>query len=257
MAHRSLICWALLALYAVAFTSKAIAQNIDRLTVGYDLMFINRVHFKDNSSADVPGIYRSFFHAEAKSGPLRVGLIYQVARGEGFNAQADEGLMITGSYEHLLSYSMKIKALGRVGITRGVDFGNILYPTDTDITFQVGYFNPDGQGFFMDYPLFPSAYVGVIVNQFGRVQIISGAGTFWRGLNLYLTGFYALNGVSNIQNPPNDQADIAFGFLNNSGVNASIGIHIRDWILGVRHNFPVFNSGNDWVFSVQHTFFFD
>ena len=244
-------------LHAVTITPNVSAQKIDRLTVGYDLMFINRIRFNDGSSASVPGLYRNSLQLNLKKGPIRLGLVYQIARGEGFDAHADEGLMITSSYEHILSYSMKAMVLTRVGISRGVDFGNILYPTDTDISAQIGYFNPDGRGFFMDYPLFPSTYAGLIVNRFGRVQFIAGAGTFWRGLNLYVTGYYSVNGVSNILDPPESQVDIAFAFLNNSGVNASLGIYVLDSFISIRHNFPIFNSGNDWVFSLEHTFHFE
>ena len=84
-----------------------------------------------------------------------------------------------------------------------------------------------------------------------------GVGTFWNNYNIYLTGFYAFNGVSNIGDPPPEHIDIAFSFLNNSGVNLSIGRYLGDWYLGVRRNFPVFNSGNEWVFSLQHTFYYN
>jgi len=252
-----MLCGVIMMQFSTVFNSQLAAQVIDRLSIGYDLMYINRIDLKDGSTVDIPGLYRNFLHTGVQKGPLSVGLVYQIARGEGVNAKADEGLMIISSYEHVLSYSLKAKVEGRVGVSPGVDYGNILYPTDTDIQLQIGYFNPDGHGFLMDYPLFPSGYTGLILNRFGRIQAIAGLGTFWRGFNLYVTGFYALNGVSNIANPPESQTDIAFAFLNNSGISASLGFYIQDWVVGVRHNFPVFNSGNDWVFSLKHTIHFD
>ncbi|MEM7348870.1 MAG: hypothetical protein AAF485_31965 [Chloroflexota bacterium] len=220
-------------------------------------MYISRIHFKDGSSADVPGLYRNFLSLDIKKGPLTFGFVYQITRGEGFNANPDEGFMITGSYQHYLSNKVKAKVLGRVGVSPGVDYGNVLYPTDTDFQIQVGYFNPDGHGFLKDYPLFPSAYTGLIINRFGRVQVIAGAGTFWRKLNIYVTGFHAFNGVTDVKTPAAEQADIVFGFLKNSGISASLGLYLHDWLIGMRHNFPVFNSGNDWVFSFRRTFHYD
>ncbi len=249
--------WTILLLQLAFFTTHSYAQKIDRLTIGYDWMYINRIHFKDGSSASVPGLYRNFLHLQVKKGPFTVGAVYQITRGEGFNARADEGLMITSSYEHFLSYSFKTKISGRLGVSPGVDYGNILYPTDTDVQIQLSYYNPDGHGFLLDYPLFPSGYSGVIINRFGRIQAIAGAGTFWRGLNIYITGFYAINGVSDPRAPSADQTDIVFGFLNNSGISGSVALYLEDWLLGVRHNFPIFNSGNEWVFSLQYTFHYD
>ncbi|MEM7277189.1 MAG: hypothetical protein AAF385_03600 [Pseudomonadota bacterium] len=255
--HIKRLLFGVVLFFSTAFNHNLAAQTIDRLTLGYDLMYIDRIHFKDGSSADVPGLYRNLLHVTAQKGPVQLGLVYQITRGEGFNAEAAEGLMLMGAYEHYLSYSFKARLEGRVGVSPGIDFGNILYATDTDVQLQIGYFNPDGHGFLRDYPLFPSGYTGVIVNRFGRVQAVAGIGTFWRGFNTYLTGFYAFNGITEVRMPPADQVDIAFGFLNNSGVSASLGYYIKDWIIGVRHNFPVFNSGNDWVFSIRHTFYYD
>ena len=164
----------ILVCFGFCASTTAVAQKVDALSISYDLMYIKRIHFKDGSSANVPGLYRNFFTIDAQRGPLTLGMMLQVTSGEGFNARADQGLMLTGSFEHYISYTMRARILGRVGVLNGIDYGNILYPQDTDLHLHLGYFNPDGVGFFRDYPLFPSGYFGLIVNRFGRVQATGG-----------------------------------------------------------------------------------
>ena len=233
------------------------AQTIDDLTIGYDLMHITKVRFPDGSVANSLDIGRHFLWVSLGKGPVTIGATYQMARGTGGNAIAAEGLMITGSYEHVLSSRLIAKFQSRVGVSPGVDYGNILYPTDTDVQFYMGYYAPDGAGYLGNYRLFPSGYGGAIVNRFGRVQAIAGAGAWWNSFNLYFTGIYSLNGVADIRSPEPEQADKAFIFLKNSAVSASLSYYVGEWIVGIRHNFPFANSGNDWVFSLQHTLYFN
>ena len=238
------------------FTTPLMAQAIDDLTIGYDLMHISMVRFRDGTTNRSASLGRHFIRMEFGKGPLTFGAVYQIARGEGLGAKDDEGLMIVGSYEHILSNTLKAKIQSRVGISPGVDYGNILYPTDTDIQGYLGYYAPDGTGFIGNHRLFPSGYGGLSVNRFGRVQAIVGAGTWWNHFNLYLTGFYSFNGVVDIRQPKPDQADKAYIYLKNRGISANLSYYLGEWIVGVRHNFPVANSGNEWVFSLQHTLYF-
>ncbi len=252
---RRCCAWVVIGLLGIVATVAPVhAQWFDDITVGYDRMVITEVNFKEGPTVDVPTLERHYVSAFVGRGPLTLGMIYQQTQPNGALGVEAKGLMVTGAFEHNLAYSWRLRAFGRVGVTPDVDFDNILYPTDTDLQVNIGYFNSDGRGFLLDYPLFPSAYAGLIVNRFGRVQTVAGAGTWWRGVNLYLTGFYALNGFESLQNPgPNDEN--IFGNLRNSGVSLSLSYDLAGWSIGGRRNFPVFNSGNEFVFSLRRTFF--
>lgn len=247
-------------LFAVVVPCPGAAQMLDDVTVRYSTMVItaSTIHVDRFE----PHLYRHTVAVEIGRGPATLGLLFQATdRGhvpEGvdfFYSKPEQGLMLTAGYDAPLSGWLRLEGYGRLGLTRGHDFGQPLYATDTDLRLNLVAFDLDGGGLFRDRPYFRSGYVGVVVNRFGRVQGLAGAGVWWQGLGAYLTGFYAVNGVRDPLHPGR-QADRAYARLQNAGISLSLSYEVGPVTLGLKRNVPLLNGSTDVSFSLQYRHFF-
>lgn len=237
------------------------AQWLDDLTIRYSVMAITGSTLK--VEAFEPSLYRHNIALTLGRGPATLGLLFQITdRGhvddgvDFFYSKPEQGLMLTGGYDFLLSDRLRLESYGRLGLTRGHDFGQPLYATDTDLRVNLVVFDLDGAGLLRGKPYFRSGYVGVIVNRFGRIQGIAGAGVWWNGIGTYLTGFYAFNGVRDPLHP-GDQADRAYARLQNAGVSLSLSYDLGPVMVGLKRNVPLLNGSNDLSFTLQFRHFFE
>ena len=69
---------------------------------------------------------------------------------------------------------------------------------------------------------------------------------------------FILNGPNGVVDPlhPGDDAHKIFANLKNSGVSLSASYQDYDFLLGLKHNHPVMNGGNDLMLSLQYQRFF-
>lgn len=231
------------------------AQPIDDVMVRYSRMVITKT--RPDFILQKGTLLRHNIEVVLGRGPFSVGLTYQKTdRRDTQMGTPEQGVMLTAGYDHLLSYYLRLESFGRLGLSNAVDFANPLYATDTDFRINLVAFHPDGMGFIAGKPVFPSGYVGGITNQFGRVQGITGAGLWWNHLNVYLTLFYAFNGVEDPRFP-GQHADKTAAFLDNGGVTTSLSYQIGDFLVEARRNVPLKNGGNDLTLVLQYRFFFD
>ncbi len=181
-----------------------------------------------------------------------LGLIYQNAnKAEGVEeGRVENGLMLTGGYDYLFSHSLRLEGFARVGVSNGNDESQPLYATDTDVRVNLVAFSSEGTGFIRDAAVFPSGYVGAVVNKHGRVQALAGGGVWWHQWSAYVTAFHAFNGVSDPMNAGGD-FDRRFAFLKNRGITTSFGYDVGPVRFGVQRNFGLLNSGNDLAFTFE------
>ncbi len=117
---------------------------------------------------------------------------------------------------------------------------------------------PDGKWLLGgDRAVYPSAYVGGIVNKYGRVQGIAGVGAWWKGVGVYATGYHAFNGVDDPLTPiltgvPTDDVDYQFAALSNSGVSGTLRGEWGPLTLSLRRNLGLRNAGNDLTVSASY-----
>ncbi len=213
-------------------------------------MSIDRVQLDGRDSS--PRFYRNTLALVGGRGRGTLGLIYQEAtKGAGVAPGVpEEGLMLTAGFDQVLSRSFRLDLAARVGLT-GTDEHQPLYAEDTDVRANLVWFDGDGFGLFAGQPVFPSGYLGTIVNRFGRVQAVGGVGSWWRGLGTYLTVFRSLNG----DQPRFDgtgYGDVNFANLRNAGYSLSLSYEWRDLELGVKRNFPIKNGSEDLTLSLRY-----
>ena len=193
---------------------------------------------------------------------LTLGAIVQRAtRSQDTTAGTPEtGLMATVGYSRLLTDWLTVDGFARIGVTPGHNDGQPLYATDTDLRLKLVAFEPDGWG-AVSNAVFPSAYVGLIVNRYARVQAIGGAGLWFRGFGAYATVIHAFNGVADPMQP-GDRSGEAFAAVDNAVASVSgsydLDIAQSDRIhIEVRKNFAIRNAGNDIVGIVELMHFFE
>ncbi len=254
------------------------AQIADDVTVSYVLMDISRARLSGAGLGNIdlgdidtdpvtPGVQgfdvsftRQFFDVSFGRGPFTFGATYQRTTKRDSDtlplvlAKSENGLMLTGSYDHLLSLLWRVESFARVGVL-GSDESQALYAEDTDLRVNVVRYWPDGKWLLGDRPVYPSAYVGGIVNKYGRVQGIVGGGAWWKGIGLYATGYHALNGVDEPLTESfdgTDAADYQFAALSNSGVSGTIRGEWGPFTLSLRQNWGLRNAGDDLTFSASY-----
>ncbi|GAB5517969.1 MAG: hypothetical protein RhofKO_02200 [Rhodothermales bacterium] len=185
--------------------------------------------------------------------------------GEGgapsFADAASTGTMLTASYQKALSYRVRIESFARVQALQSTEvrlFQARLSPSYNDVRVNLVFFNPDGNGFFRDRPYFASWYVGGAVNNLGRVQTTLGGGVWWNNLNVYITGYFSLNGATNPfgfdEGIVGRERDLAY--IKEHGVSVSLSYDWRNFVFSGRKNIPIENSGNDTAFSIHYRYFF-
>ncbi|NNM32924.1 MAG: hypothetical protein HKO53_07640 [Gemmatimonadetes bacterium] len=163
------------------------------------------------------------------------------------HGRVETGVMLTAGHDWILSDTWRLDLATRVGL-KETDPKNPLYATDTDLSANLVRYSPDGAWLWARRPVHPSAYVGGIVNRYGRVQLVGAAGLWWRGWGTYLTGFTSLNGD---EDPPMQGTEDGFGYLKNQGLTASASYDLGDMSLSVRRHFATGSGGNDLAVTVQ------
>ena len=230
-------------------------QLIDDVMIQYSLMNITEA--KVGGQIKKPHFYRHNIQLEFGKGQTTFGMIFQRATKDAKTVPGvpENGVMLTAGYDFILSKMFRIQASGRFGITSGNNPGQPLYATDTDFRVNVVVFNTDGTVPLFNKPVFPSSYAGVVVNKYGRVQAIAGAGVWWHYFGFYATGYNALNGVADPFNP-GSEADRKWANLQNRGMSLELTYEFGNFKLGVKQNLGFKNSGNDFMGSLQYRHFF-
>ncbi len=237
------------------------AQLISDFKVRYSGTTITQAKLEHVGTLAVD-FYRHNFEMEVGLGQGFVGLTYQYATketqtgklGNTFGKRED-GLMLTAGYNHIFSEHLRLEAYGRAGVWGETNYAQALYATDTDLRLSLVAFAPEGFAMLGHHPVFHSLQAGVNVNKFGRVQGLAGAGLWWKGVGVYLTGFQAFNGVVDALHPGED-ADKIFANLKNSGVSVGATYEYRDFLIWFKHNYALMNGGNDLMLSLQYQRFF-
>lgn len=231
------------------------AQLIDDLLIRYSGMRISEAVLRTSDRVDVE-FYRHSVGMAAGRGPLELGFIMQATYpGDGApdGPSAEEGIMLTAGYSQALTPRVRAEVSGRIGLT-GSNEAQPLYAEDTDVRLNLVAYSLDGAWLLGGDPVFPSAYVGSILNRYGRVQGIGGTGAWWRSVGAYLTVFQALNGVEDPAAPGED-ADVLFAAIQNGGVSLSGSYEFRNFLVTVRRNWPLQNGGNDFALALEYRFF--
>ena len=241
---RAAIAWTALCSLGAASPSLGEAW-FDDLTFSSAVMRIS--HAELDGDDKTPTIYRDFLEVSAGRGRSSFGLLYQyTTRGGGFGGgKPESGLMLTASHDFILSTNTRLELFGRLGLT-STDVYQPLFATDSDIRANLVFFDRDGFGYVKGHSFFPSAYVGTVINSWGRVQGLVGAGTWWNRYGLYLTGFHAFNG---------DEARgerINFAELDNAGVSLTALVRLGRYELELKRNFVIRNGGNDLTFMFRY-----
>ncbi len=246
------------------------AQIVDDVTIGYAYMDISQARLSgtvpDGPSGNVDladigldvAFARQFFDVTLGRGPYTFGATFQRTLGTlpfGL-AEAEDGLMLTAGYDHIVSPRLRVESFARVGVLGGTRESQALYAEDTDLRVNLVRYWPDGSWLLGgDHPVYPSAYVGGIVNKYGRVQGIAGVGAWWRGVGVYATGYHAINGVDEPLTEffgGTDAADNQFATLSNSGVSGTIRGEWGPMTVSVRRNWGIRNAGNDLTFAASY-----
>ena len=250
------ILGALSCLMLVFISTPASAQLIDDLMISYQHMEITEAIVGGETKK--PSFLRHFTLIELGIRNGTIGLMHQATRKGKSSSPGveEEGLMLTGGYNHFFGETFRLEAYGRLGLTDDTNDGQPLYSTDTDFRLNAVKFNPFGVGSFFGKSFFPSAYLGGVINKYGRFQMIAGLGNWWNKIGMYATMFHAFNGVENPGTVSEADKDKSFANLKNSGISLSATYEIRDLMFLVKKNFARENSGNDFALSLQYRFFF-
>ncbi len=228
------------------------AQIIDDVKVQYARMSIQAAQLSETDLT--VDFTRHLVDMVFGRGPVTVGLTFQQAVKENNDplppalAHSEHGFMLTAGYDAVLSPRWRVETYARVGLGGGTDPGHALYATDTDMRVNVVAFEPDGWGLLAGRPLFPSAYAGGVVNRYGRVQAIGGAGLWWNSIGTYITAFSALNGVDDplaTLQSGGPEAPYLFAALSNAGMSGSVSIERGPFQVGLRRNIALRNGGDD------------
>lgn len=244
----SRICsWLILFCIAVPGVAHAGADDV---TLRSDFLRITEVDLAEGTKVDVDFL-RSTFHLDFGFGGSTIGLLIQNATKEESVApgKVETGYMLTAGHDWILSDNFRLDASTRIGLVE-TDPGNPLYATDTDIRANLVAFSPDGAWVWSDRSAHPSAYIGSMVNRYGRVQMVAGAGAWWNQIGVYVTGFRSLNGVKNPMAPGGD-ADRKFAYLDNRGISLSGSYDLGPARFSLRRNFAIKNGGNDVAFTLE------
>ena len=221
------------------------------LKIEYSLMKITTA--KVGGVTRTPTFYRHNAVLELGLGQATFGVVYQHAAKDKKTVpgKVENGVMLTAGYDLILSSTFRLEAFGRLGITSGNDPAQPLYATDTDLRLNLVTFTRDGVAVIRQKAVFPSLYSGLVINKYGRIQAIGGAGVWWNYFGFYVTGLHAFNGVKDPFNPGSD-ADITFANLQNSGVSFQLSYEFRDITFNLKRNHAIKNGGNDLTFSLQY-----
>lgn len=233
----------------LAGLSPAWASGPDDVTVRTSVMRINQVKLA-GQEMDVDFV-RSTVDVDLGFGPATVGLSFQNANrpADAAAGTVENGLMLTAGYNWILSDRWRLDTHTRIGLV-DTDPANPLYATDTDLRANLVRFSPDGAWTWAGRNVHPSAYIGGIVNRYGRVQSVAGMGLWWNGWGSYVTGFASVNGIDNPM-VPGDHADEGFAYLQDRGVSVSGTYDLGSLRVGMRRNFALENGGNDLVFVLE------
>jgi len=241
----ALIASALMASYPTATVA---SQWYDDLTIEAKSMRIDFVDLDDRELT--PRFDRDQLILTAGRGSTTFGLIYQdTAKGSPNDpGTPEEGLMAHVGYERILSYRFRLDVGARFGLL-GTDEKQPLYSEDSDVRANFVWFDSDGAGFLVDQPLFPSAYVGTVVNRFGRVQAVGGVGVWWKKVGLYSTAFHSFNGDDPVFDGESF-GDVNFANLENQGFSVSASYEWRTFEFRVKQNFALENGSDDLSFAI-------
>jgi len=237
------------------------AQKISDFKLGYSRTTIKAATLEKVGNLEID-FYRHNFEMELGAGQAFIGLTYQYATkkkntnriGNTFG-KTEDGVMLTSGYNYIFSKNFRLDAYGRLRIAGDTQPAQALYATETDVRLKLVLLDPDGASALLNGAIFPSAYFGVNVNKFGRVQGLAGAGLWWNGIGLYLAGFNAFNGVNEALNPGKD-FDKIFANLKNSGVSLGLTYEFHNFMIWVRQTYALKNGGDDLTLSLQYQNFF-
>ena len=240
-----------------AAAQPSVAQNIDDVVVGYQVMYLDRAVVGGRSIS--PQILRQSLAAEVGVGDFGIGLLVQRAdplgsdyRGRGLS---ETGVTGTVRYDSVLADWLRVQTLARIGLTTAsANFSEPLFATDTDVRGNLVLFDATGVATPIGR-LFFSAHAGAILNFVGRVQLLGGGGVWWQDWGLYSTIFESLRGVDDPATA-GDDADVAYVKLRNAGVSLELSRDVsfsedRTLTIGLRQNFPLRNGGFDTSLTIQ------
>ena len=235
-------------------SNAAFAVVVEDVAVGYEVSRLNSATLTGIDAE--PRFLRHLLSVSVGRGPVALGLQYQYATmyESTPGAATEAGVMLTGDWSGLLSDRVTLALSGRVGLTPSTDESNPLYATDTELLGKFVLSEPDGMGSTIGSLVFPSAYAGMMVNRFGRVQLLSGGGLWTRGFGVYTTVFHSVNGIGNPANP-GERSDELYAALQNSGLTLSFSYAIREMEIGIKQNVPLRNGGNDLSLSLRYRAF--
>lgn len=248
---------------AIALTSATSAASdvpIDDLAVGYSYM---RITDSKIGGRDVEALFlRHNLTVAAGIGDFSFGLeLQQTDKGRATKpGDPETGLMLTLGHGSVLAEWLRWEGRARIALSPTNDSDQPLYGSDTDLLGKLVVFDVDGIG-PPSNALFPSLSVGAIVNRFGRVQLLAGAGVWWSGFSVFATGLYAVNGIEDPGTATSSDRGI-FAAIRNRAVTVSAGYDVdvsrgMQLHFEVRRNFAIENSGNDLVGAVTLRYFFD
>lgn len=248
----------LFCLQLVLFLSTAaFGQWLDDVQLAYSWNRISEVIL--GKSASQQTLQAEFIRRNAEvtmgKGPATLGFIYQVSTTDlPLPVDSDRGYMLTAGYDYLITRNLRAEAFGRLGLgSDSLDYSGI-YANDTDFRLNLIGYTSGGFGHLAAKPIFPSLYIGAIINKYSRVQITGGAGIWWNGLGIYLTGHRALNGVADPANPGED-GDKIWANVENAAISVSLSYEYHNAKITVKRTHPFYNGGNDLVVAGQYLFY--
>ena len=246
--RRTIVVLALSALIVSLPVGAQAAQWYEDLTIEAKSMRIDFVDLDDRELT--PRFDRDQLSITAGRGSTTFGLIYQdtTKGGPSDPGNPEQGLMAYVGYDRVLSQSLRVDLGARFGLL-GTDEHQPLYAEDSDVRANLVWFDSDGAGFVGGQPLFPSAYVGTVVNRFGRVQAVGGVGLWWKKIGLYGTAFHSFNGDDPIFDGVS-YGEVNFANLENQGYSVSASYEWRAFEFRVKQNFALENGSDDLSFAI-------
>ncbi|MEM1128692.1 MAG: hypothetical protein AAGI71_18760 [Bacteroidota bacterium] len=236
------------------------AQVVDDLTLVVERTAASQAQIGSDEDIDID-FMRYLIALTAGRGPVSVGLTYADTDNRGSSrlprslGLSDQSLVLSATYTRPLRWYARLETKGYLRLISRSSEGLQVKSVYSHVQTNAVFYHPDGMGWLRGAPLFPSAYAGSIVNEFGRVQGLVGAGAWWKGLGVYGVGFYSFNGFTS----PRDESLLAertFGFLRDAGINVSASYMWRTLKLEVRRNLPFRNGTNDLTVKLEYRHFF-